>query len=385
MYAVVCSSNTGQLWPKALSRLVEKQEGRWPGGVSTVLYGQSGDVASCSKQLSELHPHYCCFLAHHSECSRAFVQEVNKLTRELDPSHPYTDTIWGILTGLTEDDVISALEQRPLVISRVMANCPVNLEKFEAGVWFSEFEQGASHRKVSQQSSGAVKMKCPDDTTEMIVQEISAERKLPSEGDPSEEGVDMVISSGHATERDWTIAYCFTGGKFLCEEGQLFGSTVNGERINVSRSKSPKVLSAAGNCLMGHVSDESCMALGWMHSANVVQMVGYVEPTWFGYGGWGVHKYFINNPGSMSLAEAFFANQQSLIHSLHSEYGEHNKASLGNHRSVYDRCFNTSLSGLDDAPRECSGLLYDQNNVAFYGDPAWRAQLKTNLDVYDYT
>ena len=33
-------------------------------------------------------------------------------------------------------------------------------------------------------------------------------------------------------------------------------------------------------------------ALGWMHSANVVQMVSYVEPTWFGYGGWGGAQIF---------------------------------------------------------------------------------------------
>lgn len=385
MYAVVCSEKTGRQWPKALSYLVEKQESKWPGRVSTIGYSKTGDVASCSRQLAELKPYYCCFLTHHSECSRAFVQEVNQLTRELDPSHPYTDTIWGILTGLTDDDVISALEQAdPLVIGRVMANCPVDLEKFEAGVWFSEFEQGASHRKLSRQGE-AVKMKCADDTTRDIVREISAERKLPRDDDLTEEGVDMIISSGHATEDDWNIAYCFTGGQFLCEKGQLFGSTVAGERVDVSRSKSPKVLSAAGNCLMGHISHESCMALGWMHSAGVVQMVGYVEPTWFGYGGWGMHKYLINNPGSMSMAEAFFANQQSLIHCLHTEYSEHIEASLGDHRSVYDRCFNTSLSGLSGVPRECSGLLYDQNNVVFYGDPAWRAQLKTNLNVYDYS
>lgn len=384
MYAVVCSSNTSQLWPRALSRLVQKQESRWPGEVHVVLYkGETPEVASCLQQLSRLKPHFCCFLTHHSECSKSFVQEVNQITRELDPSHPYTDTIWGILTGLTEDDVLMALEHKPLVISRVVANCPVDLEKFQTGLWFSESEQGVSYCKFAPESE-AVRTKCPDDATEQIIEEISAEKKL-SSADYTEHGVDMVISSGHATENNWNIAYCFAGGTFLCEEGQLYGSTRSGKRIDVCHSKNPKVLSAAGNCLMGHISHRSCMALGWMHSASVVQMVGYVEPTWFGYGGWGVHKYFINNPGSMSLAEAFFANQQSLIHCLHSEYSEHIAALLGDHRSIYDRCFNTSLSGLDGAPRECCGLLYDQNNVAFYGDPAWAACLKTNLNVYDYT
>ena len=383
MYAIVYSSSTSQLWPRALSKLSLKQEARWPGKVSTVTYEKAGGVSSASGQLSELRPHFCCFLAHHSECSKLFVQGVNQLTRELDPSHPYTDTIWGILTGLTEEDVLSVLDQEPLTIGRVIANCPVDLEKFRAGVWFSELKKGVSHHKTHQQNE-AVKTTCPDDTTELIVREISSERRPPSTRDHTEQGVDMIISSGHATEDDWNIAYTFRGGKFLCKEGQLFGTSVSGECFNVSRSSTPKVLSAAGNCLMGHISHESCMALGWMHSANVVQMVAYVVPTWFGYGGWGVHKYFINNPGSMSLAEAFFANQQSLTHLLHSKYGDHIAASLGDHQAVYDRCFNTSLSGLDNAPRECSGLLYDQDSVVFYGDPAWRAQLVENTDVYDY-
>lgn len=126
------------------------------------------------------------------------------------------------------------------------------------------------------------------------------------------------------------------------------------------------------------------MALGWMHSANVVQMIGYVEPTWFGYGGWGVHKYFVNNPGSMTFAEAFFANQQSLLHQLHGKYSHHMGSTLDDHRSVYEKCFNTSSSAQKDISRDCSGLIYDRDNVAFYGDPAWRAQLEVNTDVYDF-
>lgn len=385
MYAIVYSEKTHQQWPRALSKLKEKYEAKWPGSVHTVLYRQTTaiPIRSCLKELSDIKPHFSCFLTHHSECSKDFVQQVNRLTRELDESHPYTDTIWGILTGLHEDDVLSALDQEPLSIGRVVANCPVDLEKFGAGVWFSEQKKGVSYCKVSQQSLPEMK-KCPDDTTELIVREISEERKPCGDSNPTEKGVDMIISSGHATEEDWNIAYCFNGGTFLCKKGQLYGSPLTGESIDVLRSKSPKILSAAGNCLMGHISDEHCMALGWMHSANVVQMIGYVEPTWFGYGGWGVHKYFVNNPGSMSFAEAFFANQQSLLHALHTQYSRYMGATLDDHRSVYERCFNTSSSARDDISRDCSGLVYDRDNVAFYGDPAWKAKLETNLDVYDF-
>ena len=182
----------------------------------------------------------------------------------------------------------------------------------------------------------------------------------------AEKGVDMIISGGHTTKNVWNIAYCFSGGKFLCNRGQLYGSMLIGKCIDVHRSKSPKILSAAGNCLMGHIANEHSMALGWMHSANVVQMVSYIEPTWAEHDQWGVHKYFVNNPGLMTFTEAFFANQQSFLHELHSKYGHSNDQS-----GICTSLFYTRL-------------LYDRDNVVFYGDPAWRAQLETNLDVYDF-
>jgi len=121
-----------------------------------------------------------------------------------------------------------------------------------------------------------------------------------------------------------------------------------------------------------------------VHSASVVQMVGYVVPTWFGFGGWGVHKYFLNNPGSMTFAEAFFANQQSLLHELHSKYESNVGTSLDDHERVYRRCFGTEESVSESLPRYCLGLLYDCDNVAFYGDPAWEARLSPKPETYHY-
>ena len=73
---------------------------------------------------------------------------------------------------------------------------------------------------------------------------------------------------------------------------------------------------------MGHIVDENSMALAWMHSASVVQMTGYIVSTWFGYGGWGVNTYLCEEPGAMTFSEAFFANQQALLYTLHSKYGD---------------------------------------------------------------
>lgn len=378
VYAIVCSESTGLAWSSALQRLKLKYEAKWPGGVHVITYPEAEGVASVLGELSARRPSFTCFLSHHSECSQNFVQTVNKLTRELDPAHPYTDTLWGILTALSEEDVLYALRQEPLVVRRVVGNCPVDLEKFQSGVWFSETKQGVSYRKNLREAV-VCREACGPDATELIAGELGATRD--AGGDV---GVDMVITSGHATEEDLNLGYTFRGGQFRCRAGQLYGCPVDGERVAVKQSASPKILSAAGNCLMGHVSDEHCMALGWLHSGSVVQMVGYVVPTWFGYGGWGVHKYFVNNPGSMTFAEAFFANQQSLLHEIVIKSAPTSGNPMSDHTAIYHRCFNTDHSPSPDYSRDVSGLLYDRDNVAFYGDPAWEARMASNVDTNDY-
>ena len=380
MYAIVCSEGTKVAWTNAYTKLKAKYEVKWPGKVRTVTYDSGASVSQCLTALSELKPSYTCFLAPYTECTREYVQLINKLTRELDSSTPYTDTVWGILTGLLEEDVLFALRQEPLQIKKVLGNCPIDLDNFESGVWYSEFKQGVSVRKQTGQEK-AVEEACPPDTTALIARHLSDQRDS-----SKDEGVDMVITSGHATEDDWNVAYAFRGGKFRCNHGQLYGCDVSGVKVDLKQTRSPKILSAAGNCLMGHISDENCMALGWLHSGSVVQMMGYVVPTWFGYGGWGVHKYFIYNPGMMSFAEAFFANQQSLAYELNSNCTPETGAgsSVKDHDAIYQRCFDTEETAAPTLSRDSSGLLYDQNNVAFYGDPAWEARLAPNPTSQHY-
>jgi hypothetical protein len=63
-------------------------------------------------------------------------------------------------------------------------------------------------------------------------------------------------------------------------------------------------------------------ALAFLNSAGVYQMVGYTVPTWYGYGGWGMLDYFLEQPGRFTLSEAFFANQQAFIHRLVTSFPE---------------------------------------------------------------
>ena len=364
MYAIILSSESRGKLPNAVACLSAKYEKKWPGRV--VFIEHSGDPISALEELQKLRPSYCCFMAAHSECSKKFVARIHLLTREIDPSNPYYDTVWGILTGLTEEDILFSLQQEPLVIRRVLAGTPVDLSKFESGVWYNEGKKGDAHRR-NIGSSEVLREQCPGDASEEIVRELSARRDR-----ERGEGVDLVVTSGHATEHHWRIGYSFESGKLVSKEGgRLCGLTLDGKLIPVTNNRSPKVYSAAGNCLMGHVSDDSCMALSWMHSAGVVQMTGYTDVTWFGYAGWGVHTYLIDNPGSMTFSEAFHANQQSLIARLHREYPK----ALTREETV---------GAGEEVTHECSGLLYDQDKLAFYGDPAYEARLLESQESCSY-
>ena len=81
-----------------------------------------------------------------------------------------------------------------------------------------------------------------------------------------------------------------------------------------------------------------------------------------------------NNPGRYTAAEAFYANEQALIHRLATYFPGVEKAESGldkaEHGKLSDRARKAGLTW-DDA----DGLLYDRDTLAFYGDPAWEARM----------
>ena len=362
MYAIVCSKVTNENWRKAIECLRAKYSALWGGKVHIIRYEK--DVMGAVPELQRLRPSYCCFVAVYSECSEQFVRSIHSLTRGIDSSNLYTDTLWGILTGEEERDVIRTIQQDPLHVKRVLGGTGVNLNKFQSGVWYSERDQGVAFCKKFG-SAEIHKETCSPDATADIVAELSSDRD-----EKNDKGVDMIITSGHASEQDWSIGYSFPSGKLVPIEGNLYGKELKGDLIPVQYKNNPKIYSACGNCLMGHITGKNCMALAWMHTTNVVQMTGYINSTWFGYAGWGIHTYFIDNPGMMTFAESFFANQQSLIAKLHREYPEFAGGDLED--------------GAKHKTRECTGLLYDKDSVAFYGDPAYESRLVTKHDEWSY-
>ena len=137
---------------------------------------------------------------------------------------------------------------------------------------------------------------------------------------------------------------------------------------------------------MGHIDGPDAMALAWMNSVGVHQMIGYTVVTWYGYGGWGVLDYFVEQPGRYTFAEAFHANHHALIHRLDTCFEDAVDAEFAVGSQVKSSMPPTETGrALDLTAGDARGLLWDRDTVAFYGDPAWQARMAPLPKAYDQT
>ena len=357
-YAVVVAKaiQADPAWKEVVAALVAKHH-------ATVVTFDSA-VKESLPELRRSFPRYVCFVAKPGEVTREFVTQINRLTRHLD-GDPYTDCFWGILTGY---DAAAALRiarlQEPLTIRKVAAGTDIALPQCEQGTWYCELQK---NRMVHKEPGGApVELKGPDDTTKALVDLLN------------DYHADLFITSGHATEHDWQIGYRYRNGSFRCENGVLYGRDLAGRRYPVE-SPNPKVYMPVGNCLMGHIDGRNAMALAFMKSAGVAQMLGYTVTTWYGYAGWGCLDYFVEQPGRYTFAEAFFANQHALIHRIATYFPELLEADIdADGRTSVSIVVGPEAKAAGLTAEDGRGLLYDRDALAFYGDPAWVARMANN-------
>jgi hypothetical protein len=354
-YAVVVSTGTAADagWAQVVQALVAKHSAR-------VLYF-TNNVTEVLPALRTDFPRYACFVARPTEATREFVADVHRLTRRLNDD-PYTDCFWGILTGYNATNALRIARQtKPLTIHKVLSATALPMDMIESGICFSELQKNWEMKKNA--GGEAEKLTGPDDTTRSLVDALDDYRP------------DLFVASGHASERDWMIGYRYQNGFFKCADGQLFGLDTKQQKFPID-SPNPKIYMPVGNCLMGHIDRPDCMATAWMNSAGVCQMLGYTVETWYGYMGWGVMDYFMDQPGRYTFNEAFFANEQALTYRLATYFPELLNKDLTAQEvetlpvKVTARAAAAGLTA-DDA----RGLLYDRDTVAFYGDPAWDARM----------
>jgi len=359
-YTVVVSKGTldDPQWGPVAKALAHKYRAK------IVVY--QADVSEAAGPLREAFDRYACFVARPEEAGREYVIRVHRLTRKLDED-PYTDVLWGILTGCRPDDAMRIVAaDGPLIVRKAAAGTGIDLTLFDEGVWYSEGEKNAYFEK--KRGGEVEKKKGPDDTTKALVDVLNVYRP------------DLFVTSGHATDRDWQIGYSYANGQFRCKDGVLFGVDLKRHGYPI-RSPNPKVYLPAGNCLMGRIRDKQSMALAWLGSGGVNQMIGYVVSTWYGRGGWGTRDYFFAEPGRYTLSEAFYFNNQAIVHQLETRFPKTARAELNSWDIERDRRLLGRLAaslgyrGADPKVKDNLGLLWDRDTVAFYGDPAWEARL----------
>ena len=320
-----------------------------------ILYPRAQPTAALP-QLQAYFPHYACFVTPPADCTRDFVITVNRLTRQLDDD-PYGDLLWGILTGYEAQDALRIAQlQEPLAIKRAAISMgPGLLEGMEAGFASDENSPSNFWYKTALNDDIQHVAVAPDATRQLA----TAFSTIP---------IDAFYTSGHATERDWQIAYNLPGGAVKHDHGALYAHSIDGTRYPFS-SPNPKVYLAMGNCLIGHIDQPDCMATAWLHSGGVAQMVGYTVVTFYGYMGWGTKMFF--DDGRLSFSEAFFLNNQALLYDLTQLNPDFARANPSMEEINTIQKF---FAAYGKGGRDAIGMLWDRDTVAFYGDPAWCAR-----------
>ena len=315
-------------WAKVVARLEAAH-------AADVLVFRASPV-ELQEELRRRQPRFVTWVARPEELGPKAAVVMHRLASEND-ADPFEDFRWGVVTGLDAGQALKLADPgQPLVIRTVGAGTSFAMECVEQGYWFSEFKAGESWEKAP----GGAPREVPGakDSTASIVAKLNEGR------------TDLFITSGHATEHDWQPGYRYRNGTFGHQEGGVVGKALDGT-VHRLASANPKVYLPIGNCLMGNVPGGDCMALSWMASGGVRQMVGYVQPTWFGYAGWGVLDYFLEQPGRFNLSQAWLANHHALRWRLQEVAA--GRAPAGDRR----------------------GLEFDRDMTILYGDPHWDARL----------
>jgi len=346
-YAIVVSKSTYEKeeWRQVVDALRHKHNGE--------VFQYEKDVMEVQAPLAKFSPWYVCFVVRPEEMVKPanepfrpnpFVEKVYHLTRCLDDD-PYGDAIWGILTGYEPEDALRiARHKTPLMVKRGLGAFCAWLDRIKEGICFSEITDGkymvkdaTTGWKVMEKSDG------PVDVTALFVGEIN------------KNNVDVVWTSSHATERDFSgFRHNRPTGRIVPRNGRLVAIDLKGQQYEITTTN-PKVYMPAGNCLIGNISGRECMALAWMRS-GAYQMYGYTVPTGYGYMGWRTADFFMCHGGKFTLAEAFYATNQCLLFNLEKK--------------------------LVTEPRDRYGHeVNDKNTVAFYGDPAWEVRVDVPKDA----
>lgn len=357
-YAVVISSVSAAMpeWKAVADALVKKHDGQ------LVVY--EGSVVNSLPELARLRPRYTAFVVRPEVAGRILVARIHRLTRHLNQD-PYTDTIWGIVSAATPDGAMRmAMASEPKVLRRAIGLTGINHGLFDEALTVGDAIMGEwSLKKADGTETGG--RDGAADRTRMFVDNFN--RMKP----------DLLVGSGHATESNLEMS--FSRGNTEIRDGKWVGlehwRTSTQTVLPIEPGNHPRVFLGAGNCLIGNFQKRTdSMAAVLINDYGFNQFVGYTVPTWYGKGGWGALNLWCNLPGVYSLAEAWFFSNQAITEELSRRFPDSVERSLPVSERGEGLDFRMiARTGIQD--KDESGMLWDRDVVAFYGDPAHRVFL----------
>lgn len=355
-------------------------------------------------ELKKFSPRYLAIVAKPEEIDRVLVNKLHRITRQLDDD-PYGDCIWGIITGSTATiaERMADTSPQPLVLKRGLGTTNFDHNRFEKSFMITdwgpnEYWQQTDHGKTDGKKT---REENPEGMAFLFNekwQEINPQ---------------MIISSSHATQYNLEMPFskgliASMNGRFhilrqdqLREFAQfLRGVTFEGsekdlknfiEKSNAPQmplSEEPKVWIAAGNCLFGDARNSSnSMVVTAIGSANCKQVIGYTVPTWYGKGGWGTLGQFFDNTAGIPLAQAWYLNNQLILHNTLNSYPElmdvaFNGTQMSPKEEINKPMFEAfAKHGYNFSNnRDALGLVHDRDVVAFYGNPKFIVTLDTDVE-----
>lgn len=357
---------------------------------------------SGEKNADSLPARYLAIVARPQEIDRTLVNKLHRLTRKLDDD-PYGDCLWGLVTGREASDALVMIKDAsvPLVPKRAMGTTGFDARRFEKSFiitdWSpNQYAQAGLYEELKKEE-------VPESPEGMVFRWVEAWKDV----DP-----EMIITSAHATQYNLEMPFgkgliASMDGKFHVLRGDqlkefaqfLRGAVFEGSETDlkayIDRTKAPvmpvsttpKIWIAAGNCLFGdaHKSPNS-MVVTAISAAGCKSVVGYTVPSWYGKGGWGTLSTFTGTHDDMTLAEAFFLNNQAILDETITTYPALMQVSFDdsefNPQRLETQAFIKAITDAGIEPsKDTLGLVHDRDSVAFYGDPARRIVLDPSTPV----
>ncbi|MBE0433569.1 T9SS type A sorting domain-containing protein [candidate division WOR-3 bacterium] len=344
-YAVVVSSATlaDPGWAEVVDSLVSRH--------SAEVFSYTSNVWETQAAVSTYAPDYIGFVCQISEASPSFVQSSFwPYLRQLD-ADPYPDAVGGIITGCDATDALRIVTgPSQLNIKTVLGGTGCcDARHFPQGIGTDEATYGAYHIKYPDSINPVSYTNGPTDRTNWLVDMINGDSLIFGDS------VDIFFTSGHGGPNIWQLHYPGSGleGFFRSDGvGHLYGDPYSGPNIDII-SPHPKIYFALGNCNVGQIFGNHCMAPAWIHSGGAYLVTAYVVTE-------GPPSY------QHGATKTYFCRQD--------HYSWPTAFMLGNCCFVFDLANGTP--GIGSPP--------DLNGSALYGDPALDARVPEGPEyIYD--